>query len=125
LADGVFLTQDINKIPGVDIVICHLVLVHCDDIECKRILSSINLTPGGRIFCQFSAFTDPDIGAAEARPDTLATLDLGNKHWFRTPEQSAAIIKDAGLSVRRVKDFVPGQYQGWYGQYWQFYELYR
>lgn len=122
---GTWSAQDIGQIPPVDVALCHLVFVHCDDAECRRILESVKLNKTGRIFCQFSCFKDPKIGIADASPKVQEMLDIGIKHFFRDPEEIQAIIKKAKLKVRKTWDRFPGDFFGWTGQYWQYYELYR
>ena len=125
LATETFLREDVHKIPAVDIVLCHLVFVHCDDADCQRLLKSINLRPGGRVLCQFSCFQDPAVGASDATARIKEILDIGVKHFFRTPDEIAEIIHSAGLHVHKTKRLAPGSFHGWNGQYWQFYELHK
>lgn len=113
----------LDQVPPVDIVLCHLVLVHCDDAECKRILRSISLKVEGRILCQFSSFRDQTVGISEASERVQQMLDLGHKHWFRTTEQIRDIVHSAGLQIHSMKRHEPGSYHGWQGQFWQFLEL--
>jgi len=123
-ATGTWNTQEIHLIPEVDIVLCHLVLVHCDDAECVRILRSINLTTGGKIYCQFSCLKTPD--ALEHASHTVKPLlvDSG-MHFFRTEDQISDILSQAGLRTVRETQADPGSYHGWSGQYWKFYQLER
>ena len=122
---GTWLTQDIEQIPSVDVVLCHLVFVHCDDNECERILRSINLADQGKIFCQFSCFKDPEIGANDANDKIKDLLDVGVKHFFRSTDEIEAMIQSAGLQIHRTWNRYPGDYHGWAGQTWQYYELSR
>lgn len=119
------LTQDISQIPPVDVALCHLVLVHCNNAECQRILESINLNKQGSIFCQFSCFMDPGIGINDAVPEVQKMLEVGVKHFFRDISEIESIIESAGLKVRKTWRRYPGDFFGWTGQYWQYYELYR
>lgn len=123
IADKTFLTQDMMMAPPVDVAICHLVLVHCDDDECLRILKSINLNEGGRVFCQFSCLKDPSKSLLEATERVMEILDLGVKHFFRDPDHIRDIVKSAGLKIHKVKDHTPSSFHGWDGQYWQILEL--
>jgi len=123
LATETFLSKDVHKIPAVDVVLCHLVFVHCDDLECIRILKSVNLNPGARVFCQFSCFDDPVTGAADATARIREILDLGTKHFFRKTETIQEIIQTAGLHIYKEKTHRPGSFHGWNAQHWQFYEL--
>lgn len=125
LATGTWLAQDIAQIPPVDVALCHLVFVHCDDRECQRILESVNLTDQGRIYCQFSCFKDPQIGASDTSDKIKDLLDIGVKHFFRSTDKIEAMIRSAGLKIRRTWDRYPGTFHGWEGQYWQYYELHR
>lgn len=120
---GTWSTQDIDKIPPVDIALCHLVFVHCDDNECERILRSINLADQGRVFCQFSCYKDPEIGANGASQKIKDLLDVGVKHFFRSADEIEAIIQSAGLEIQRTWNRYPGSFHGWEGQIWQYYEL--
>jgi hypothetical protein len=123
-ATGTWNSQEIHLIPEVDIVLCHLVLVHCDDAECVRILRSINLTTGGKIYCQFSCLKTPD--ALEHASHTVKPLlvDSG-MHFFRTEDQINDILDEAGLLIVNATQADPGSYHGWNGQYWKFYQLER
>lgn len=123
-ADRTFISQDISQAPPVDVAICHLVLVHCDDAEVRRVLSSINLTPGGKIYCQFSCLKTPD--AVDTAPEAVkkSLTELG-PHYFRTPSDIEKIIRDSGLSISRDKEIDPGSYMNWSGQLWKLYELER
>lgn len=123
LAAQSWLTEDLDQVPAVDIVLCHLVLVHCDDAECVRILRSIRLKSEGRIFCQFSSFRDHTVGISEASERVKRMLDLDRKHRFRTTEQIQDIVHSAGLQIHNIKQHDPGSYHGWRGQFWQFLEL--
>lgn len=117
-ADDTFLSQDIGQAPAVDVAICHLVLVHCDDAEVRRILSSINLTPGGKIYCQFSCLKTPD-AVDTAPPAVKKSLTELGPHYFRAHSDIEKMIQDSGLSVSRVKEIDPGGYMGWNGQFWK------
>ena len=125
LAKGFWHTQDLDRVPPVDIVLCHLVLVHCDDAECVRILQSIQLKAQGRIFCQFSTFKDPNVGIANASEQVKQMLDIGTKHWFRSTQHIRDIVHSAGLQIHSMKEHDPGSYYGWEDQLWQFLELRR
>lgn len=125
LATQTWHSQDIAQIPTVDVAIAHLVFVHCNDIECARILKSVPLESTSRFFCQFSCFVDPDLGISQASPKIQEQLDIGIKHFFRTPDEIQSLISDAGLNVIKIKKCHPGSYHGWNGQYWQCYELQR
>lgn len=124
-ATQTWLSRDMDQVPLVDIVLCHLVFVHCDDDECQRILRSIQLNPQARILCQFSCFTDPDIGSSQASATVQKLLDVGVKHFFRTPDHIHRLLESVGLTVIKVKNYYPGSYHGWTQQFWQLYELQR
>ncbi len=121
---GTWNTQEIHLIPEVDIALCHLVLVHCDDAECVRILRSINLTAGGTIYCQFSCLKTPDALEHASDKVTPMLVDSG-MHFFRTEDQINDILSQAGLRTVRETQADPGSYYGWNGQYWKFYQLER
>lgn len=121
-AAGTWLTTEIDKIPSVDIALCHLVLVHCDDAECQRILASINLRPGGKIYCQFSCLTSPDALKNLNSKIKPLLVDSG-MHFFRDETKINRIIESAGLKVVTVRDTNPGSYHGWHEQYWKLYQL--
>lgn len=125
IAQQTWLSKDIDQIPPVDVVLCHLVFVHCDDLECLRILRSIKLKQNGRMFCQFSSFKDPVKGPEGISAQVNQLLDLGNKHFFREPQEIDDLIISAGFTAVRVKDHDPGSFHGWTGQYWRLYELCR
>lgn len=121
-ATGTWPTSEINLIPPVDIALCHLVLVHCDDAECVRILQSINLADHGRIFCQFSCLTSDD-AIEQSDPKVKKMLLEDGPHFFRTEDTIQNIINQAGLQIVKVSDHNPGSYHGWTGQYWKHYQL--
>ena len=121
-ATGTWNTQEIHLIPEVDIVLCHLVLVHCDDAECVRILRSINLTTGGKIYCQFSCLKTQDALEHASHKVKPLLVDSG-MHFFRTEDQISDILSQAGLRIVRETQADPGSYHGWNGQYWKFYQL--
>jgi hypothetical protein len=52
-------------------------------------------------------------------------LDVGVKHFFRTPDDIQRLIESVGLTVINEKRYHPGDYHGWAQQFWQFYELQR
>ena len=123
-AKSVFLTRDINQTPGIDIALCHLVLVHCDDTEVRRLLSEINLSDSGKIYCQFSCLKTAD--AIEKASSTVKNmLTQAGPHHFRDPAHVEKLIKDCGLTIRREKQIDPGKYINWDGQFWKLYELER
>lgn len=121
-AKGVWLSPEIDQIPAVDMALCHLVLVHCDDAECERILRSINLAPGGKIYCQFSCLTHPK-ALDDASPDVKKDLVDSGMHFFRSEDEIENIIDRAGLQIVDSTKRNPGSYRGWNGQYWKFYQL--
>ena len=123
-ANDTFLTQDIDQAPAVDVVICHLVLVHCDDNETQRILSSVNLSTGGKIYCQFSCLKTPD-AIATASPKVQKELTEAGPHYFRTPNDIEKLLAKSGLQISRAKEIDPGTFLSWSGQTWKLYELER
>jgi len=119
---GTWSTTEIELIPCVDIALCHLVLVHCNDTECVRILKSINLNENGKIFCQFSCLKSFDaIEHADSKVKKMLLED--GPHFFRTEDEIQNIINQAGLKTIEVSDHNPGSYHGWVGQYWKCYQL--
>jgi hypothetical protein len=52
-------------------------------------------------------------------------LDVGVKHFFRTPDDIQQLLESVGLTVINEKRCHPGDYHGWTQQFWQFYELQR
>lgn len=121
-AAGTWSTHDIDQIPEVDLALCHLVLVHCDDKECVRILRSINLAPGGKIYCQFSCLKTADALEHASYKVKPQLVDSG-MHFFRTEDQINDVLAQAGLRTIDVTDADPGSYHGWNGQYWKFYQV--
>jgi hypothetical protein len=117
-AEGTWTTAEINLVPAVDIALCHLVLVHCNDAECVRILQSINLTEHGRIFCQFSCLKSSD-AIEQANPKVKKMLLDDGPHFFRNEIEIQNIISQAGLRTVSEFDRNPGSYHGWNGQYWK------
>jgi ubiquinone/menaquinone biosynthesis C-methylase UbiE len=119
-----FLSKDISQVPPVDIVLCHLVLVHCDDAEVLRLLSSIRLLDGGKIYCQFSCLKEPN-AIKNASPSVQEQLTNAGPHFFRDPADIEKLITQAGLTIGRQSQCDPGQFQNWTGQFWKLYELER
>jgi len=118
-------TSQLTQIPPAHAVLCHLVLIHCDDSECVRILKSTNLLPDGRIFCQLASFKDSKVGISDATPHTQNILDLGVKHFFRDVEEIRDLVSRAGLKIHNIRQVDPGSFHGWKGQFWQLLELRR
>lgn len=124
LARSVFLTRDIGQAPSVDVALCHLVLVHCDDTEVTRLLSEINLSDSGKIYCQFSCLKTTD-AIDKASPTVKSMLTQAGPHHFRDPIHVEKLINGCGLTISREKEIDPGKYINWDGQFWKLYELER
>lgn len=113
----VYPTQDIKKIPAVDLALCHLVFVHCTDDECHRMLSNLNLAPGGKLYCQFSCLKTPD-AIEHASDHARRALTQDGPHFFRTPTTVESMIEASGLIITNRIELDPGAFLGWHGQYW-------
>jgi len=123
-AQKTFLSKDIAQTPPVDVVLCHLVLVHCEDTEVHRLLSEINLAIGGKIYCQFSCLKQPD--AVETAPSPAKEqLTQAGPHFFRDPADIERLITRSGLTIVREEQHDPGPFLNWTGQFWKIYELER
>ena len=116
-------TDQLDQIPPVDIAICHLVLVHCNDMECQRILRSVQLKPTARLYCQFSGFKNSNLGIQQASPQVQDMLAIDQKHFFRDSQHISNLIKKSGLFIERTWKQDPGNYHGWTNQMWHYYEL--
>ena len=117
LTPHTYLTQDIKKIPAVDLALCHLVFVHCTDDECRRMLSDLNLAPGGKLYCQFSCLKTPD-AIEHASDHARRALTRDGPHYFRTPELIGQMMQQSGLTITNRIELDPGAFLGWHGQYW-------
>lgn len=113
LAQETFLTKDIAKIPAVDLVICHLVLVHCEDRECQRIINAVNLAPGGRFYVQFSG-PGPDGISPRAQAEFV---DNGS-HFFRTMDQIQDLVDFTNKRIETHIGTANVNHADWFQHQW-------
>jgi len=110
-----FLTGDINKSPAVDLAICHLVFVHCTDVEMTRIINDVNLTHDGVLSFQVSRLVDP-ITDEKLR----ARLIDNGSHFFRDFDVTKQIVESTNKEIISITDgkfpgaFDPSLNQEWY-----------
>ena len=84
----VFLTEDLMKIPKVDLAICHLVFQHCSDEEMIRIINEVQLSNNGVFSFQY----------AYLRGNNFINNNgqiLNHTHFFRNPEKMRDIIANS------------------------------
>lgn len=117
LSDSVaqrFLTKDLHQVPEVDLVICHLVTVHCVDAEVIRILDAIALSENGRIFMQFSGPRND--GEISERARQIFADD--GSHHFRTTQDVRDLV---GKTNKKIHQFLPSKtvyHDGWFDHDW-------
>lgn len=112
IAKGCYQTTDLKSAPPVDLCLCHLVLVHCDDHEFVRIINDVNLLPGGRLIAQISG---PGPGGIPARASTEWPVD---SHFFRTPEQIDDLV---GRTNKQIVARLPSKgilHGDWFPHVW-------
>ena len=90
---GCYQTMDIRSIPPVDIAICHLVMVHCNDQEVSRIISDVNLAPEGKLFVQISG------PGSHGLPQRVETEWPSGSHFFRTLEHIQDIVSQTNKKI--------------------------
>lgn len=109
-----FLTQDLKNITPADVVICHLVTVHCTDDEVVRMINDVRLSAAGKMLVQFSGPSDDGEISDRAR----ATFVEDGSHHFRKRQQIQDLVSktnkqiDQMLSPRRVN------HDGWFDHDW-------
>jgi SAM-dependent methyltransferase len=105
--NNVYLTENLKDIPPVELVICNLVLLHCDDLEVERIINDTNLTERGLFLFQFS-----DVDSYELNEGADNTFLYDGSHFFRNAEKMGEIISKTNkkllLMLDPVKPFAYG-----------------
>lgn len=95
---GTFLTSELKTCPPVDMVICHLVLVHCDDTETLRIINDINLSQDGIAHLQFSEL----VGAPSDR--IRENLIDNGSHHFRNLDKIKQLITSSNKEILKISE---------------------
>lgn len=112
--DHRYLTADIKSAPQADLVICHLVMVHCQDHEVVRILNDINLAPQGKIVVQFSGPSDDGQISDRARQQFVDD----NSHHFRTRQQIQDLVAQTNKRIDSMLPPVRVHHDGWFDHDW-------
>jgi SAM-dependent methyltransferase len=90
-----WLTRDLNKIPPVDIALCHLVFQHCDDDEVCRIIEDVNLKDGGTFLIQ-SSHSKSDRRLREYN------LEFKKNLFFRNVQELTRIINNTSKKIIEI-----------------------
>ena len=115
--NNVYLTENLKDIPPVRLVICNLVLLHCDDIEVERIINDTNLTKDGLLLFQFS-----DVDSFELNEGIDSTFLYDGSHFFRKAEEMQNIIDKTNKKTLKILDPVrPHPYGNTGLQDWHYY----
>jgi SAM-dependent methyltransferase len=112
IAKGCYQTMDIKSAPPVDLALCHLVLVHCDDDEFVRIINDVNLLPGGRLIVQISG---PGPNGIPARANTEWP---SGSHFFRSADQIDNLV---GRTNKQIVARLPSKgilHADWFPHVW-------
>ena len=117
MAKACFHTLDLDQCPPVDVALCHLVFVHCDDDEVRRILRSIKLNPSGRLFCQFSGLKHAN-SINQASDHVKKLLTEAGPHFFRGRDEIEQMVADSSMTITKCFERDPGSYHGWSEQVW-------
>lgn len=113
---GTFLTSDLKQCPAVDVAICHLVLVHCDDTEVLRIINDINLSEDGVAYLQFSEIV------GEVTDRIRKDLIDNGSHHFRNLDEIKNIISLSNKEIVEISEphSPPGYLDYKLNQIWHF-----
>jgi SAM-dependent methyltransferase len=96
---GTFVTNELAKVPPVDLAICHLVFQHCNDAEIHRIIQDVNLTPTGIFSFQFAFLRDGE----PLKPRVKELIQLGTHH-FRTLDTIKHMVHDSNKEIVAVSE---------------------
>lgn len=88
-----FLTDDLKKIPKVDLAICHLVFQHCLDEEVERIINEIQLADNGIFSFQYAYLRNND-NFINSKGQIL-----NHTHFFRNPKKMKNIIDNSNKYI--------------------------
>jgi SAM-dependent methyltransferase len=112
IAKDCYQTMDIKSAPPVDLALCHLVLVHCDDDEFVRIINDVNLLPNGRLIVQISG---PGPGGL---PERVNTEWPPGSHFFRSADQINDLV---GRTNKKIVTQLPSRgilHGDWFPHVW-------
>lgn len=96
LANKTFLTNELNKIPPVDLAICHLVFQHCDDEMVKFIIQNVNLSNKGTFCFQFAEL--------QGEPNKILKKNLGgdNPMYYRSLNRIREIVNETNKKIVKI-----------------------
>lgn len=115
--DQTYQTNNLKYAPECDIIICHLVFLHCDDDEVTRIINDIPLSENGKLYFHFSGLKDNVI------TEKVQTLLIDNgTHFFRDYEEMKKIIQNTNKELTYItQPYYGGEYYGnWLHHEWYF-----
>jgi SAM-dependent methyltransferase len=117
VVDGTYQTSKLKDAPECDIIICHLVFLHCSDQEVARIINDTPLAENGKFYFQASGLKD-NIVTDKVR-ETL--IDNGS-HFFRNIKEMQKIISTTNKELTHItKPVYGGDYHGnWLQHEWYF-----
>ena len=109
-----YVTQELESVPPVDVVLCFLVTVHCPDQEVIRMIDHTQLVPTGRLYVQFSGpMADGDI------PERAHEHFVANgTHWFRTREEIEQLIDQTNKRIVQILAPQRVYHDGWFVHDW-------
>lgn len=88
----IFSTDDLIKIPEVDLAICHLVFQHCSDEEIERIINEVQLSNEGIFSFQYAYLRNNNF------IDSKGQI-LNHTHFFRSPKKIRNIIDKSNKCI--------------------------
>lgn len=117
IVTGTYQSSKLKNAPKCDIIICHLVFLHCSDDEVARIINDAPLTKNGKLYFQASGLKD-DVITDKVR-ETL--IDNGS-HFFRNTEEMKKIILTTNKKLTHLTEpKYGGDYHGnWLQHEWYF-----
>lgn len=109
-----FLSRDLKNIPPVDLAICYLVTVHCNDLEVMRIVNDVRLSDTGRMLVQFSGPSND----GEISERAQATFVEDGSHHFRTTQQIQNLLANTNKRIDKVLPPYRVHHDGWFDHDW-------
>lgn len=107
-------SKDLAQAPQADLVLCHLVSVHCNDQEVQRMLNDIQLSAQGEIMMQFSGPAD-DGEITEKAHDMFVK---NGSHYFRTQQAIKDLVESTNKKITRMLPPHRVSHCGWFDHDW-------
>lgn len=110
-------TINLKYAPECDIIICHLVFLHCSDNEVQRIINDAPLSKDGKFYFHFSGLKDNIVTEQVQK----LLIDTGT-HFFRDYEEMKKIIQNTNKELTHITQPVYGgdYYGNWLHHEWYF-----